>query len=224
MEINFTKNKYCIIKKAVSKDIADLCYNYLTLKRKVAKSLFDINYIAPFEKMFGSFNDEQVPDTYSIYGDALMETLLEKIMNTVEKNTKLKLTPNYSYARIYKNGDILHKHKDRFSCEISTTLFLGGDEWPIFVNPNPKEGFEKTENNKKSYVPSKNRGIEINLNPGDMLIYRGVELEHHREAFKGQNCAQVFLYYNNVKTKGSDLNIYDQRPHLGLPADIKIKR
>jgi hypothetical protein len=58
----------------------------------------------------------------------------------MEKQTGLKLIPTYSYARIYKKGDILHRHKDRFSCEISTTLNLGGDSWPIYIEPNPKMG------------------------------------------------------------------------------------
>ena len=26
-----------------------------------------------------------------------------------------------------KKGDVLHRHKDRYSCEISTTVNLGGD-------------------------------------------------------------------------------------------------
>jgi hypothetical protein len=52
----------------------------------------------------------------------------------------LKLNPTYAYARIYKKGDILHRHKDRFSCEISTTLNLGGDDWPIFIEKDPKKG------------------------------------------------------------------------------------
>ena len=28
----------------------------------------------------------------------------------------------------------LKRHKDRPSCEISTTLNLGGDPWPIFID------------------------------------------------------------------------------------------
>ena len=32
-----------------------------------------------------------------------------------------------------KRGDVLHRHKDRFSCEISTTMNLGGDDWPIYL-------------------------------------------------------------------------------------------
>ena len=204
--MSFEKNKYVILKKTITNDIADFIYKYFLLKRQVAKTLFESRYISPFTTEFGVWNDEQVPDTYSHYADIVMETLLVKVMPIMEKATKLKLNPNYSYARIYKKGDILHRHKDRFSCEISTTLNLGGDSWPIFLEPSG-------ESNKK--------GIRVNLEPGDMLIYKGNELEHWREAFEGENCVQVFLHYNNIKTKGADQNIFDKRIHLGLPGYFK---
>ena len=57
-----------------------------------------------------------------------------KILPKMQKETGLELIPTYSYARIYKKGDILKRHKDRPSCEISTTLNLGGDPWPIFID------------------------------------------------------------------------------------------
>jgi hypothetical protein len=135
----------------------------------------------------------------------------------MQEKTKLRLIPNYSYARIYKKGDVLNRHKDRFSCEISTTLNLGGDEWPIYLNPNYKEG-KITE---KEYIPSNSKGIKIILKQGDMLVYRGNLLEHWRESFEGENCGQVFLHYNDIKTKGAQENIYDRRMHLGLPAWFK---
>ncbi len=78
----------------------------------------------------------------------------------MEKETSLKLNPNYSYARIYKKGDVLHKHKDRFSCEISTTMHLGGGCWPIYLEPDASLGGvdEKTGNYKasksKPFIPS----------------------------------------------------------------------
>ena len=120
----------------------------------------------------------------------------------MEKITKLKLYPSYSYARIYNKGNVLKRHKDRFSCEISTTLNLGGDGWPIYLEPSGKQNM---------------KGIKIDLKPGDMLIYRGCELEHWRDKFKGEICSQVFLHYNNKKTKNSKKNLFDGRPHLGLP-------
>ena len=35
---------------------------------------------------------------------------------------------------------ILKRHKDRFSCEISTTMNLGGDDWPIYLEPSGETG------------------------------------------------------------------------------------
>jgi hypothetical protein len=54
-----------------------------------------------------------------------------------------------------------------------------------------------------------------------MLIYKGCELEHWRNKFEGDNCAQVFLHYNNVQTPGSIKNRYDTRPMVGLPDFFK---
>jgi hypothetical protein len=206
MKENFKKNNFLILKQAISKELSDFCYQYFLLKRQVAKTLFESKQISPFTEYFGSWGDGQVPETYSHYSDIVMETLLVKLLPVMEKETGLKLNSNYSYARIYKKGDILKRHKDRFSCEISTTLNLGGDPWPIYLEPSEKEGL---------------KGIKVNLNPGDMLVYKGNILEHWREPFKGMDCAQVFLHYNDLKTKGSKENIYDRRPHLGLPASLK---
>jgi hypothetical protein len=215
--MNFKRNKYTVIKKAISKDLSQFLFNYFMIKRQVAKTLFESKYISPFETMLGIWTDEQVPNTYSHYSDIAMETLLLKVKPIMEKETGLKLIENYSYARIYKKGDVLHRHKDRFSCEISTTLNLGGDIWPIFLEPNPKNG--KVIDGK--YVSDNTKGIKVILNPGDMLVYRGNELEHWREPFEGEDCAQVFLHYNNEKTENAKENIFDNRPHLGLPSWFK---
>jgi hypothetical protein len=147
-----------------------------------------------------------------------METLLLKCQPIMEKTTDLKLDPNYTYARIYKKGDELKRHKDRFSCEISTTMNLGGDEWSIYLSPNQNVGIP---DGKKITTTSKAKGIKVDLKPGDMLVYRGMELEHWRKKFKGNQCVQVFLHYNNRKTPGAKENIFDKRPHLGLPPWFK---
>jgi len=216
--MSFQKNKYCVIKEAIPKQIAEFVYNYFLMKRQVARTLFDTRYISPFTTEFGVWNDEQVPNTYSHYADIAMETLLIRTLPVMEKYTKLKLNPTYSYARIYKTGDILHRHKDRFSCEISTTLNLGGDPWPIHLEPKKNVGIP---DGKKYTASSNNKGISINLKPGDMLVYQGMVLEHWREEFQGDNCAQVFLHYNNQKSKDANENIYDKRKHLGLPSWFK---
>jgi hypothetical protein len=217
--MSFKKNKFKIIKKAISKDLALFVYNYFLMKRQVAKTLLEKRYISPFETMFGVWTDMQVPNTYSHYADIVMETFLLKLQPIMEKETGLKLNPNYSYARIYKKGDILKRHKDRFSCEISTTLNLGGDPWPIYLD---LTGTDNVINEEQNLIqPNAPKGIKVNLKPGDMLVYKGNLLEHWREPFEGEDCAQVFLHYNNVATSGADENVFDKRIHLGLPGDLK---
>jgi len=217
IQMSFQKNNYSVIKEAISKELADFVYNYFSNKRQVARKFFDERYISPFADEWGVWNDEQVPDTYSHYGDIAMETLLARLLPKMEKETELELYPTYSYARIYKKGDILHRHKDRFSCEISTTLNLGGDEWPIFIEAKenvgtPEDGFASVTENK---------GSKVLLEPGDMLVYKGNLCEHWREEFTGNNCAQVFLHYNNKKSIGSKENKFDTRDFLGLPTWFK---
>ena len=196
--------------------MANFIYGYFMIRRKVAKKLLAERYISPFEDTWGTWTDIQVPNTYSHYGDVVMETLLERVKPRMEKETKLKLVPTYSYARIYKKGDVLTRHKDRFSCEISTTMFLGGEPWDIYLEPNKNVG-----PSSDPYVPTTNKGIKGSLKPGDMLIYSGCELEHWREAFQGQNCAQVFLHYNQITSPGAMENRFDKRPFLGLPSWFK---
>ena len=214
----FEKNHFLVIKEAIDPKVANFVYNYFLMKRQVARTLFDTRYISPFTTEFGVWNDEQVPNTYSHYSDIAMETLLLNVQPKMEKLTGLKLNPTYSYARIYKKGDVLHRHKDRFSCEISTTMNLGGDDWPIYLENKKNVGIP---DGKKITVSSDNKGTKVNLKPGDMLVYKGMILEHWREVFLGDNCAQVFLHYNNKNSKDADKNIYDGRPHLGLPAYFK---
>ena len=217
-KIKFEKNHYLVIKEAIEPKVAEFVYNYFLMKRQVARTFFDTRFISPFTTEWGVWNDEQVPNTYSHYADTAMETLLLNVQPKMEKLTGLKLKPTYSYARIYKKGDVLHRHKDRFSCEISTTMNLGGDDWPIYLENKKNVG---VPDGKKYTASSTNEGKKISLKPGDMLVYKGTILEHWREVFLGDNCAQVFLHYNNKDSKNADKNIFDNRPHLGLPSFYK---
>ena len=136
----FKKKKYTIIRQAISKDLANFVANYFRMQKQVYDTCRQAKYFSPFENIIGHYEgkDEQIPETYSQYSNIAMETLLLKCQPGMEKATGLKLYPAYTYARIYKKGDILKRHKDRFSCEISTTMNLGGDDWPIYLEPNPK--------------------------------------------------------------------------------------
>ncbi len=206
--MSFKKKKYTVIRQAISKDLAAFVANYFSMQKQVYDTCREARYFSPFENIIGHYEgrDEQIPETYSQYSNIAMETLMLKCQPKMEEVTGLKLYPAYTYARIYKKGDELKRHKDRFSCEISTTMNLGGDDWPIYLEPSGETG---------------KKGIKVDLKPGDMLVYSGCELEHWRNKFKGKECVQVFLHYNNRKTWGARDNMFDKRPHLGLPSWFK---
>ena len=199
--MSYKKNSYLVVKNAIPVDVANLVYDYFIMKRRTFITLKESGYISKFDVDWGEY-DKQVPTAYAHYADLAMETILDILTPKMSKLTKLDLTPTYSYARIYGKGDILHKHTDRYSCEVSTTLNLGGDMWPICL------------------IDKNGKHKEIKLNPSDMLIYNGCELEHWRDEFKGDICSQVFLHYN-IKNDKADTNLYDNRLHLGLPSGFK---
>ena len=188
-------NKYTVIRNAVSYDLANFCYNYFLLKRDAIRFMYDNNLIAE-NGLHGTWEDEQVPGSYSIYADHVMETLLMKVLPVMKEKTGLNLVPTYSYARVYEHGAELKRHKDRPSCEISTTLNLGGDPWAIYLDPTGANNV--IDEYKNIHKPGAPEGVKIDLNPGDMLIYSGCELEHWRKPFEGKLCGQVFLHYNHA--------------------------
>jgi hypothetical protein len=188
--MSFQINKYQVIKKAVSYDLANFIFNYFLLKRDAVNFMYKNNIIAE-NSLFGTWKDQQVPNVYSHYADFAMETLLMKVMPIMKKETNLDLIPTYSYARVYEKGSILKRHKDRPSCEISTTLNLGGDPWAIYLDPTGSNNvIDECKNIMKPNAPE---GIKVDLEPGDMLVYSGCELEHWREEFHRQCLCASFL-------------------------------
>ncbi len=216
--MNFSDKKYQVIKNAISKELAEFIFDYFKLKREAVKYLYD-NKMMYETSLLGTWKDSQVLNVYSHYADFAMETLLLKVMPIMKKETNLDLIPTYSYARIYEKGSILKRHKDRPSCEISTTLNLGGDPWSIFIDPTGSNNV--IDEYKNIIKPNAHFGIKVDLEPGDMLVYSGCELEHWREEFTGDICAQVFLHYNHVNGPFGKDNLNDKRPFLGLPPFTK---
>jgi hypothetical protein len=211
----FKKKKYQVIRGALSKELANFIFNYMMLQRDAVDLMMKNQKINPYNPFIGKRDDVQVPGAYSKYGDWVMETLLQYMRPIMKAKTGMDLVPTYSYTRLYEKGNILKRHKDRPSCEISTTLHLGGDEWPIFLDPSGADFV--IDEYKNIHKPGAPKGVQVDLKVGDMLIYSGCELEHWREPFEGTVCSQVFLHYNHATGPFAKTNLFDKRPMLGIP-------
>jgi hypothetical protein len=179
---------------------------YVVVKSAIQENLRDfVTQYALFDEMQKFTNDDaQVPAAHSKYADPAMETILLHLHPIIEENTGLKLFPTYSYHRVYRNGDKLDVHRDRPSCEISATLCFNYDyndlnnKWPIWM-----------------------QGKEVFLEPGDMVIYKGCELDHWRDELKVNNNAwhvQGFFHYVDSFGPYADFK-FDKRESLGLKKD-----
>ena len=92
---SFKKDKYLVLKNAISKDMALLAFNYLRIKKQILQSLKDKRAISPYNELFGTLGDSQIPvkETYCCYSDTLMETFLLKLLPLMCEKPKLKLVP-----------------------------------------------------------------------------------------------------------------------------------
>ena len=113
-----------------------------------------------------SLNDGQVENSLAcIHHDTTFDTIGERIWPFLEDILGEELIPTYSYARLYQNGNILEKHTDRPSCEISVTIQLGRSHnysWPIYANDK-----------------------RFDLAECSGLLYKGCEIEHWRNQCDG---------------------------------------
>lgn len=178
MNQQFEENGFLVIK------------NFITKKRakKLSKEFINFCQKNPNECV----SDSQVPNTPAKNNYIpFLELLCEKTPKITKVLGEFVL-PTYSYSRIYKNKDILEKHTDRDSCEVSLTVHLDGDiEWEIFLQ------------DLNGKVQS------ITLNSGDALMYSGCTVPHWRDEYEGNFYTQVFLHY--VKSKGSKNQYYFDR-------------
>ena len=160
-----------IVKGMLSGDLLDFLGFY-------AYSKADAPNAIPTVETHG-FVDTQVANTPAWNSDIATEVLLYRFLHDMKEYTGVALEPTYSYLRVYKKGDVLHRHTDKKSCEYSVSITLkreqADDIWPLWLETNERH--------------------PVLLDEGDGLIYNGIENPHWRDKFEGERLAQVFLHY-----------------------------
>ncbi|MEQ1492234.1 MAG: hypothetical protein ABL932_16950, partial [Terricaulis sp.] len=104
------------------------------------------------------------------------------------------LLPTYNYFRLYRKGDICRVHSDRDACEHSLSLTLGyADDlvWPFEVARDPISAPTQIEDDFGGHGFS-----SIAMQPGDAVLYRGVEHRHGRTSPNPNRwSAHMFLHW-----------------------------
>ena len=183
----FEQKRYIYLSQAVTKDDCE----------KLTQHMFNLSKEGKLVK------DEQCPLSESVYGDPVFDDILKTLSEPLSKQLGIELLPAYTYARLYSPGEELVKHKDRPSCEISGTMTLGFDPgsgiWPIYFGKNDDDVV----------------GQPFEIGVGDLVMYRGTELNHWRPKYKGKWQVQVFFHWVDANGPYKD-HAMDGRPQLGV--------
>jgi len=211
----FKDNNYLVIKGFLNQDVTTLLYEYAKTKVLAVDFKSNLDIVKYDQDWDGHWNENQVSETYSMYGEPLFDTLTYLSANNISKFIGKNLVATYSYWRMYKKGDVLERHTDRPSCKYSATLCIGYDisnvdenkypnyDWPMFV--------EDAQGNE----------LPLHLKPGDLIIYRGDIVDHWRDKFPGVHQVQAFLHYNDVNENDGDHGPKDGRPLYGIPSKYR---
>lgn len=119
--------------------------------------------------------------------DQPFSTLHDEILDRTSKIVEKNLGVTYNYARVYWPGDQLVPHTDREACEWSITLNLRNNEspWPFYVEYNL---------NKQCF----------NMEPGDAIIYNGIEVEHWRDPLESDCVYQAMFHFVDLEGEFKD--------------------
>ena len=184
----FDKNSYVVLKDSLTLEQCDAYTQHMFNLHEQGKLV----------------NDDQCPLSDAIYSDPLFVDLLHKFAKPIGDSVGRTLIPTYTYARIYRTGEILKPHKDRPACEISATLTLGYDAgrvWPIFFD-------EEKE-------------VAVDLEIGELAVYKGCEILHWRKPFKGKWHVQVFLHYVDANGPYKDHAEHEKHRHGARSRSVK---
>jgi len=197
--MSFDKNQYEIVRNAITPEVVAYIKTLIEIHENSGYIFKNPTQQNPFP-----FGDTQTPESFAQYSPIYGEALLPILKPIVSSATNLSLLETYSYFRIYYKNATLKKHVDRFSCEISATLCIQKQvDWPIKLQTKTEE-------------------VSIELEPGDMLIYNGLDVPHWRDAYTGERHYQIFLHYVNSNGPHKDF-YFDGRPGLCTPQQLQRK-
>ena len=182
---------------------------FMVARNVVSKDVLDIafRYYLSYVSVEGYYDVREMNNAFDRYADALSEAMMPLVQRRLEADTGLKLLPTYSFARIYTTESKLSKHVDRGACEVSATMTVGFKNsaglWPICLE------------HKGARVP-------VELDIGDALIYRGMELPHWREPLPSGLWCQIFFHFVDAAGPMAD-HRYDGRGRMGPVPEEYLK-
>lgn len=116
--------------------------------------------------------------TKMIYKPSCAEEYYYRVRYFLNSYLRTDLLETYWFCTRYYNKSFLSAHTDRNACEVSVSINILQDQpWELQL----LDRFGKKH--------------KFETQPGDAVLYRGIDLEHWRTPYQGQQYTQLFFHY-----------------------------
>lgn len=228
--LDFVNNRYVVLKDFIPKEIIDM-----TMDTWRCIENDDVQYNTIFgreDELTHSTPKEQRNKSHGAYNFPPAVGLHRYLKNRLDSVIDLNLQETYSYTRKYVRGASLSAHTDRPSCEISLTFPLAyntddNTPWKIWlnneynwVNHNDERGQKFIKKNTQDVSPQ--RGISIDLEIGDVLLYQGPNIPHWRNTLIGDYSYHMFIHFFNQRSRMTRMPGFEYGSKTNTPNSRKF--
>jgi hypothetical protein len=139
------------------------------------------------------FGDDGCSGRYVAHNEPVLRLLQQELTGLVSGLAGEPVKPSFCYLAVYQPGSVLPPHRDREQCEYGISLLLDHTPEPADVSPWPLH-----------LGRPGSPAVAAELGVGDLLVYRGRELTHHRDPLPaGLTASYGLLFYVPESFTGS---------------------
>lgn len=147
------------------------------------------------------FGDKQ-SQRYKAYDDLMSRIMQYECLPIIEKITKKKLKPTYTYFSGYAKDADLPPHTDRPECAYTVSFLVAkpeGTTWPIYVDK--KKQPIKHKGRYRDYVIEDNIKdcTPVDCDAGGLMCFQGTDHIHFREKLEHDYYYITLLHYQIVE-------------------------
>ena len=147
-----------------------------------------------------AFGDNQ-SQRFREHNDLMSRVMQYEVLPLIEKITKKKLKPTYTYLSCYVKGSDLPAHTDRSECEFTVSFLIDKPEgctWPIYIDKQKEP--VKNRGRYTEYVNSENihKCIQVDCDTGGLMCFQGTDHIHFREKLEYDYYYISLLHYEVI--------------------------
>ena len=141
------------------------------------------------------FGDKQA-DRFKANNEPFSRFLHYEILPVIEKITKKRLKPTYTYLSSYIKNAELPTHTDRADCAYTVSFLVNkSDDWPIYLHKVKQPVKSK---GRYWFDPPSEECLELHSETNGLIIFCGTDHIHFRKKFTGDFYDILLLHYREV--------------------------